>query len=291
MKYTFRLGALVLLFAPVLGATPNKVALRDTCTYRTPPGKSYVYKSPGGTPLSMEIYFPKDWEPRKQSVPGVIMFHGGSWTGGSLDQFRHACAYYASRGLVAATVSYRLGEGKQTCVTDAKSAIRWMKQNAGQLGIDPKRIIAGGGSAGGHIALLATVAHGLDDPADPGDLDPSVVAYLLFNPAFSPGDMNTPEVCALEQVKAPLAPAILMFGVNDTWKPGGDALVAKLKELGDKQVEYWLAPAQSHGFFNAPPWGDVTLAATDRFLVKHGLLQGETPLTAPATGEKLVAAP
>ena len=71
--------------------------------------------------------------------------------------------YFSSRGLVCATAEYRmLGKGesaklpkgesrKRVCVTDAKGAIRWFKQHAGELGIDPNRIITGGGSAGGHI--------------------------------------------------------------------------------------------------------------------------------------------
>ena len=292
MKQNLVLGALLLLVVPALGAKDNAGATRDTSAYKTAPGKGYVYKEAGGKPLDMEIYFPAGWEPKKQSVPGVILFHGGGWSGGTLDQFRHACAYYASRGLVAATVNYRLRQGKETCVTDAKSAIRWMKQHAQELGIDPKRIIAGGGSAGGHIAILATIAPGLNDPQDPADIDTSVVAYLLFNPAFSPKDVETPSVCVLDQIKAPLAPAIFMFGVNDKpWKPGGDAVVAKLKTLGDKDLEYWVAPGQTHGFFNTPPWGDVALGATDQFLVRHQLLTGESSLAAPATGEKLVTAP
>lgn len=69
-----------------------------------------------------------------------------AWTGGSLGQFRIACAYFASRGLVSATAEYQMlskpdaaklpaGETrKRVCVTDAKSAIRWFKQHAGELG-------------------------------------------------------------------------------------------------------------------------------------------------------------
>lgn len=83
----------------------------------------------------------------------MILFHGGSWCGGKLTRFRVACAYFASRGLVCATAEYQMlgaadakklpaGETKKrVCVTDAKSAIRWFKQHAGELGIDPQRII------------------------------------------------------------------------------------------------------------------------------------------------------
>ena len=130
----------------------------------SPKGKVYVYKEVDGMTREMEIFFPKDHDPSKKSVPGVIMFHGGGWGSGSRVMFSYQCNYFASRGLVAATVTYKLAKKavanktkgtesrKRVCITDAKSAIRWYKQNADELGIDPKRIIAGGGSAGGHIS-------------------------------------------------------------------------------------------------------------------------------------------
>jgi hypothetical protein len=156
------------------------------------------YKQSAGLPRQMEIYFPPNHDPATAKVPGVILFHGGGWSGGNLESVPHRLHYLASRGLVAATANYRMlskaeanqlpaGETrKRVCITDAKSAIRWFKQHAAELGIDPQRIVTGGGSAGGHIAVLATTNPGLDDPADPQDIDTSVVAYLLFNPAFSP---------------------------------------------------------------------------------------------------------
>lgn len=268
------------------------------------PGTKYVYKTSGGAPRELEVYFPGGKPAAGKKVPGVILFHGGGWTGGDRGQFRNACRYFASRGLVAATVSYRMLQGheisklpaghshKRACVTDARSAIRWMKQHAGELGVDPARIIAGGGSAGGHIAVLASAGGaGLDDPADPAGFDTSVAAYVLFNPAFQAQDERDPEVDARQHLRADLPPAIVFFGDKDTWKPGWDEVYAKLKGLGNTTTELWIAPGKPHGFFNGQPWRNVTLAAADRFLVAHGLLEGECPLPPPPTGEKLVKAP
>ena len=266
------------------------------------PGKPYTYKTSAGKEQQMEIYFPPNHDPTKAKVPGMILFHGGGWTGGTLDQFRAACAYFASRGLVCATAEYRmLGKGdtaklakgesrKSVCITDAKSAIRWFKQHAGELGIDPTRIITGGGSAGGHISALATMNPGLNDPADPKDIDTRVVAYLWFNPAFSLDDNKDSEVDILRHLKADLPPAIAFFGDKDTWKKGWDVAHAKWKSLGTKTIDLQIAPGQAHSFFNKEPWRAVTLIAADKFLVKHGLLTGEPTLQAPATGEKLIPA-
>ena len=270
---------------------------------KTPPGQSYTYKQSAGKPREMVIYFPPNHHPAKSKVPGLILFHGGGWTGGTLGQFRAACAYFASRGLVCATVEYRMldKEGsaklskdeslKRVCVTDAKSAIRWFKQHAGELGIDPARIIAGGGSAGGHISALATMNPGLNDPADPKEINTDVVAYLWFNPAFSPQDNNDPEIDILKYQKAQLPPAIVFFGDQDGWKKGWDAVQAKWESLGAKTIDLQIAPGQTHSFFSGEPWRTVTLIAADEFLVKHGLLTGKPTLQAPATGEKLVPAP
>lgn len=300
MNLTRFLRALLLIALPTSTFAAKKPAT-DT-PVQTSPGKSYIYKTSAGKPREMEIYFPPNHEPAKAKVPGIILFHGGGWSGGTLDQFRAACAYFASRGLVCATAEYRmLGKGdtaklakgesrKSICVTDAKSAIRWFKQHAGELGIDPARIITGGGSAGGHISALATMNPGLNDPADPKDISTDVVAYLWFNPAFSSDDDKVPEVDILRHLKADLPPAIAFFGDQDTWKKGWDVAYAKWKSLGVKNIDLQIAPGQAHSFFNKEPWRTVTLIAADRFLTKHGLLTGEPTLQAPSTGEKLIPA-
>jgi acetyl esterase/lipase len=266
------------------------------------PGKPYIYKTSAGKERRMEIYFPPGHDPAKSKVPGMILFHGGGWSGGTLAQFRAACAYFASRGLVCATAEYQMlgkaaaklppGESnKRVCVTDAKSAIRWFKQNAGELGIDPARVITGGGSAGGHISALATLNPGLNDPVDPKDIDTRVVAYLWFNPAFAPGDRKDPEIDILKHLKADLPPAIVFFGDKDPWETGWDAAHTKWKNLGAKNIELHIAPGQAHSFFNKEPWRTVTLIAADEFLAKHGLISGPPTLKMPASGEKLAPAP
>ena len=270
--------------------------------FEGPAGEPYTYKTSAGKERRMEIFFPKNHDAAKSKVPGMILFHGGGWQGGDLSQFRAACAYFASRGLVCATAEYRmLGENdpelpsgeskKRVCVTDAKSAIRWFKGRSGEFGIDPARIITGGGSAGGHISALATMNPGLNDPADPEDIDTSVVAYLWFNPAFAPDDNKDPEIDILTHMKADLPPAVVFFGDEDTWKKGWDTAHAKWKKIGAKSIELHIAEGQQHSFFNKDPWRAVTLIEADKFLVKHSLLSGEPTLVMPGSGERLVAAP
>lgn len=260
-------------------------------------GERFTYKVVDGKPLEMEIYFPPDWNPAKRSYPGIILFHGGGWGNGSLTAFRYQCQYFASRGLVAATSNYTLvkskgytGEGsrKRICITDAKSAIRWMKSQAEELGLDSDRLIAGGGSAGGHISMLATHNPGLNDPRDPPDVDTSVAAYVLFNPAFAPVDERDPEVDMLKHLDPEMAPTIAFFGTKDKWKPGWDAVQQKLESTGADQIELQLAPGAEHAFFNQQPWKDLTLIAADEFLVELGFLNGAPERAIPSGNERLV---
>ena len=267
----------------------------------TPPGTRYIYKHSAGQPRALEIYFPQGHDPSTAKIPCVVLFHGGAWGGGDLKQFREFCRYFAGRGLVAATANYQLfpaderhtlPEGvsrKQFCIIDAKSAIRWMKQHAKELGIYPTKVITGGGSAGGHISILATTNPGLNDPADAGEFDTSVVAYLLFNPALTAFDANFPQVDALKYLKADFAPAIVFFGTEDKWKRGWDAGHARLRAVGaGDRIHLWLAEGAGHSFFGKNPWRDPVLIETDRFLVSLGLLEGEPTLQQPANGKKLM---
>lgn len=269
-----------------------------------PEGKVHIYKGEGDTAREMEIFFPKNHDPTAKDVPGIIMFHGGGWGGGHRKQFRYLCHYFSTRGLVATTVTYKLaskagtgkangtGSRKRVCITDAKSAIRWFKQNADELGIDPRRIIAGGGSAGGHISLLATTNPGLNDPGDPKGFDTTVAAYLLFNPALGAADAKDPEVDFLQHLKADLPPAIVFFGSEDKWLANGwNAATAKMSSLNmEDPVDVRIADGQGHGFFNRQPWTDITLIEADRFLKALGHLKGEPTLDMPASGEKFRAA-
>lgn len=270
----------------------------------TEPGKKFVYKQSAGVPQELEVYYPPGWKAGGPKVPGVLLFHGGAWAGGDLSMLRPQCAYLASRGLVAVTANYRMlkrGEGKKAkagvlehkrvCITDAKSAIRWVKQHADELGIDPQRLIVGGGSAGGHIAVLATTNPGLDDPQDAKACDTSVAAYVLFNPAFSGKDSVDSEVDVQKYLTAKFPPTIMFYGTKDSWKIGGDDACKLLKKLGNTTTEMWTAEGQNHSFFNKQPWQDLTIAAADRFLVERGLLKGSGSLAPPASGEKLVKAP
>lgn len=253
------------------------------------PGKKFIYKTVNNQEQAMEIFFPEDWQPSQKRV-AMLLFHGGSWKNGNLNQFRYDGEYFAKRGLVVATANYRMlnaaeeealppGESrKRICITDARSAIRWMKQHADELGIDPNRIITGGGSAGGHLAVMASLVEGLDDPSDPKEFDTKVVAHLLYNPAFAEAGKDRDDlVDVFSQFKKGMTPAIYFFGEQDNWKKASDILVPKVVANGD-EASLWVASGVGHSFFMKMPWKNACLIEVDKFLVVQGFLNGISPL-------------
>jgi hypothetical protein len=104
MKPLVLLTTLTILAVPSFAQTPER---RAESGADAPASKPYIYKHGAGKPRQMEIFFPPGHDPAKAKVPGMILFHGGSWVGGTLTQFHVACAYFASHGIVCATAGYQ----------------------------------------------------------------------------------------------------------------------------------------------------------------------------------------
>jgi acetyl esterase/lipase len=144
-----------------------------------------VYKRVGSTELALWIFEPAAGPAKNR--PAIVFFFGGGWSSGTPAQFEPQCRALAARGMVAITADYRVATRQQAkaadCVADAKSAVRWLRQNAARLGLDPDRIAAGGGSAGGHIAA-ATLVPGFDTEGEDKTVSCAPSALVLFNPAL-----------------------------------------------------------------------------------------------------------
>src|SRR4030095_6459217 len=128
-----------------------------------------TYKTIDGFNLDAHIFYPPGFN-KKKKHPSILVFHGGSWYEGKCDWMFGACESYAKKGLVAIAIEYRLydrhGVPPYECVSDAKSAIRWTRQNAEKLGIDPNKIAARGFSAGGHLVACAALTDGFNTPGE-----------------------------------------------------------------------------------------------------------------------------
>jgi acetyl esterase/lipase len=231
-----------------------------------------------------------------------VFFFGGGWRLGNTTQFYAKAEYLASRGLVAFCADYRIKNRHQTAmdqaVQDARSAMRFIRGQAEQWGVDGGKIIAGGGSSGGHLAAACALLDSPDDPADDPKISCRPKALLLFNPALdlisqfrqggkfgelirnvAPGDSDQAKLAALEKLSPHLflnkdgPPAVMFFGSGDPYLPDAQAFVARSRLLGNR-AEIWIAQGMGHGFFNAAPWHQATLIKVDEFLISLGYLQG-----------------
>ena len=285
----------IVLLLVVLGTLPGVAGAREA-EAKEQRQDTFVFKTIGKRELKIHIDYPADWKATDRR--GVIVFFfGGGWTGGSVSQFEAQADYFASRGLLAARADYRVksrdGVMPDKCVQDARSAVRWIRKNAGTLGADPARLIASGGSAGGHLAACTMIEKGLDDPKDDLTISTIPQAMVLFNPVLN---MTDPRIVQRLGKAGPLAekmsptvhlnkktpPALILFGANDGLRPHGLEYCAKAKKLGVRADEY-LAQGQGHGFFNRSPWRERTLAASDQFLASLGFLKGAPTVKIPAS--------
>jgi acetyl esterase/lipase len=262
-----------------------------------------VYKTIGDVKLNIYIFAPENHQPTDRRA-AIVFFFGGGWRSGSPKQFHEHCKYLAGRGMVAMTADYRVSSRHGTtavkCVADAKSAIRWVRSNAQRLGVDPNRIAAGGGSAGGHLAAAVGTIPGLDEPGEDTSVSSVPNAMVLFNPAvvLAPvGDLPPladEQMKGLEErmgiepvklspyhnVKKGAPPAILFHGTGDTTVPfkTAELFAQAMTEAGNtcKLVPF---EGRAHGFFNFGRGNGEDYIATvrqmDEFLAGLGFLEGK----------------
>ena len=169
------LAVCVICAACICSAEPGNIHLNDlwedTAATRNLAYQFRIYKHkelPSHLQQQLRLYlvYPELATPSERR-PAVVFLHGGGWGAGNPDQWFPQCRYFALRGLVGVSVQYRLKSDTTTvaeCVTDCKSAIRYLRRNAGGLGIDPEKIVVVGESAGGHLAAALGTIEGYDEP-------------------------------------------------------------------------------------------------------------------------------
>lgn len=135
--------------APPYAAAPAGVTIERDVTYLSPDRAE-----------KLDLYLPSD-RPAGTRAPGIVIIHGGGWSGGSKSAARefNVGTTLAKAGYVCASIEYRLEKTNRwpTNVWDCKNAVRFLRKNAAKYGIDPNHIGVIGGSAGGHLALMLGV--------------------------------------------------------------------------------------------------------------------------------------
>ena len=151
---------------------------------------SVKYGKGGDTDLLLDIAMPAKGE---GPFPTIVCIHGGSWKSGKRQDLSQIIKTLASRGFVAATISYRFLQVAKfpAQIEDSKAAVRWLRANAAKYKVDKDHLGVVGFSAGAHLAcLLGTTGKNDNLEGSGGSTEQSsnVQAVVDF---FGPTDFTT----------------------------------------------------------------------------------------------------
>jgi acetyl esterase len=231
------------------------------------PTRRVVYKIVGGQKLELHLFEPAGHKPSDRR-PCFVAIHGGGWVGGQPSRFYRFAAHFAKLGCVGVSVQYRLlNKTNNTtvfdCVKDGRSAVRYLRQHADELGIDPQMIVVSGGSAGGHVAAGTALFDGLDEPGEEVKVSCAPNALVLYFPVIdtsTAGYGNAKcgerwqELSPLHRVKAGAPPTLILHGTADTTTPfkGAKAFAEAMQKAGNR-CDLIAHEGGRHGYLLASP--------------------------------------
>ena len=252
-----------------------------------------LYKTVNNIDLFIEKYKPSKIDSAKK-YPAMVFFFGGGWNKGSIHQFKPHAKYFSKRGVVCFLVDYRVKNRHQSTpfesLKDAKSAIRFIKENACKFSIDSTKIIGAGASAGGQLVAAATLIEKYNETTDNLSISTKLNALVLFNPAIDngPGGVGFDRVkddylnfSPLHNIKKRVPPTIFFLGTNDNLIPVATAKLyqSKMLEFGNR-IDLHLYEGKKHGFFNYQKFKNYksTVLKTDKFLCSLGYLDPKSTI-------------
>lgn len=264
------------------------------------PDRVVTYKTIGETELKMHVFEPEGHLASDKS-PAIVFFFGGGWSGGDPKQFFQQARYFADQGMVTMSADYRVKSRNKTTpfesVKDAKSAVRWIRQNSTELGIDASKIVASGGSAGGHVAACTGVINDAEEEGEDTAVSSVPNAMILFNPVLDTtakgyglskvGEARQTAISPCHHVRAGIPPTLVLHGTADSTVPfeNAERFVRLMKAAGNRcRLEAF--DGQKHGFFNGdffrPKTKDTsiysqTIRKSHEFLNALGYLDTNTP--------------
>ena len=251
------------------------------------PTRKVIYKTVGDRKLHLHIFEPAGHQPIDRR-PAFLAIHGGGWTGGNALGFFPFAAHFAELGMVGISLEYRLRNDKDgttvfDCVRDALSAVRWIRQNADALGIEPTRIVAMGGSAGGHLAASTALFDRVNEDSDHSDVSARPDALILMYPVIDTsaegygqkkiGD-RWRELSPVHNVRSGLPPTLIFHGTADAVTPYvGAKQFHELSSAAGNTSKLITHPGGRHGYliFDRGEY-DRALAQMKRFLVERKFL-------------------
>lgn len=251
-----------------------------------------VYARYGDKELRLDLYTPK---PKPAGlIPGIVVIRGGGWKQGDKNGFAPIAAGLAARGFAAACIEYRVvPDVKVTdCVNDTKAAVRWMRAEGKQYGIQTDAIGAIGGSAGGHLVALLATSYKISKLEGNGghpEVSSRIQAVVPMAPVvdFSSfrqqkqgggagqilaGDPGLIELLSpVTHLDGDAAPMLLIHSDGDKTVPiaQSEEMLARCRKAGVAAGMVTINGAP-HAFWNLPQWSGETIEQSAKFF--HAVL-------------------
>ena len=237
-----------------------------------------LYKKIDTVKLYLHQFKPINFDSSKK-YNTIVFIHGGGWNQGKWQAFKRQSMYFATRGMMCFSIEYRVKNRHDTTPFDATKdvydAYNYIINYSNKLNVNENKIVVGGGSAGGHLAMSLGFW---------GENSILPKAMLLFNPVVSTGpdgygyrrmEGKHQEISPIDNIHEHTPPSIIIVGTQDKVLPV--PLAERYKALMEQQsikCELKLYQDQTHAFFNRMPFFANTLNDCDEFLQKNGLLDG-----------------
>ncbi len=242
-----------------------------------------LYKNTNEGELNLFVYKPLEFDIKKKHSC-IVFFHGGGWNSGNPEQFQRQSRYFASRGMVAISVEYRIrnkhGTSPIQAMEDAKSAIRFIRSNTKLLSIDPNKIAAAGGSAGGHLAAAAGNIDLFDNSNEDLTISSKPNLLILYNPVLHYGRKwgcidNPSNASPYDNLSEGSPPTIILTGTEDKIVPVEliESYKKRMESIGSR-CDLILYEGAEHAFFNKGDDFVDTVLQTDIFLKSNWYLSG-----------------
>lgn len=258
----------------------------------------------------LDLYLPEERAENSEPLPLLVFIHGGGWRNGDKASGRQrVLSFVRSGNYAAASIGYRLsGEAQWPAqIHDCKAAIRWLRGNAEDHGIDPDRIAVWGTSAGGHLVAMLGVSHGVEElegaigdhvtessevtcvvnffgPSDlltmgdhPSRIDhdaPDSPESLLVGGALQDHPEKAKSAAPLHWVSSDDEPSLIVHGTADMLVPYPQS-VALEKALEEAGVPTVLLTVEEGG--HGQGFGPTVQQAVTTFLAHHLLGEEEVP--------------
>ena len=275
-------------FAQPMNA-PDPERPLDAVADQLEPATKVVYKTVGDRSLNLHIFNPTDHKASdKRAV--FITFHGGGWVNRDARYFYPFADHFAQQGMVGISVEYRLHDKDADvsvfdCVKDARSAVRYVRKHASELGIDPNRVIVSGGSAGAHLAAGTALFDEVNDTSD--DLSISTIpdVLILYYPVIDTSvhgygnekiGERWKELSPVDQVRGGMPSTLVLHGTSDEVTPyaGAKRFEQAMLKAGNK-CQLITYEGGRHGYFIFDlELFEEAMEQTEAFLETHGFFPG-----------------